>query len=300
MQNCNLKDIFTENFPDVKTNRELFSIFNKNPKIDKYYITTSAIPERRKKISSIFNDFREYASRHFLTELRKDFHARTWEMYLSVILLKNNLKIKVSRKDKWPDIIIDNIANIECVTCQNAQDPTKPDFVPQLRIGIVSDVPRDQILLRISNSISSKYQKYMKSYKKDNSKLPFIIAINSGIFGLHQNGIFPIILDYTNGVDNIVVNFERKGLDVRSTGLTITTRDSIQKGLSTIDSNIFGNDKYKEISAIIFSSNLIINTPDLLGSDLLLIKNKFAENPLGNDLDFIQQPKNKRYKIRFM
>jgi hypothetical protein len=105
------KTLFDDEFPeDIKTDEELKVLKEKYPEYDLYYIATGAIKERREKVDKIWNIFRPYASNHFLSEYKLDenFNSRTWEMYIGAILVKNNLKIKTSKDDSWPDFVIND------------------------------------------------------------------------------------------------------------------------------------------------------------------------------------------------
>jgi hypothetical protein len=295
------KPLFNDNFPEnIQTNEELKNLKDKYPDYyDPYYVTTGAIKERREKVEKIWNIYKPYANNHFLSEYKrnKNFNSRTWEMYVGAALITNNLKIKTSKDDSWPDFIINESIYLECTACRNASSPNKPDYIPTVEYGKVANVPIDQIIMRITSAIRDKHCDYIKHFKKDDidSRTPFILAINSGAFRHNQSGIFPIIYKVLFGIHHPVLHLRREGTSVEGVGFDISTREQVykykDKKKAPIDLNIFLNDKYKEISAIVFCSNNIINAPEKLGDDCLFIPNPHAKNSIDPKIfSFFKQP----------
>jgi hypothetical protein len=74
-----------------------------------------------------------------------------------------------------------------------------------------------------------------------------------------------------------------------------------EKKKAPIDLNLFLTDKYKEISAIIFCSNNIINAPEKLGDDCLFIPNPHAKNPIDPKMYyFFKQPEDVKSTINII
>jgi hypothetical protein len=48
--------------------------------------TYSRVVAIRLKCEQLWNEYKEFADDHFLIELRRDFNARFWEMYLAITL----------------------------------------------------------------------------------------------------------------------------------------------------------------------------------------------------------------------
>jgi hypothetical protein len=299
--------LFTDNFPDNATNNEIKELFEQKPEYDHYYIATASIKDRKEKVDQIWQKYKTYASDHFFDEykLKGNFHARMWEMYLGVTLINNGLKIKTTKKDDWPDFIVNNSIYIECIACQNAETDNKPDFVPPVKYdGTAQNVPVDQILMRITSAITNKHCDYKKHFKKGDidSKTPFIVAVNSGAFRHNQSGVFPIIYKVLFGIHHPVLHLRREGTSVKGVGFDISTREQMykyeEKKKAPIDLNIFLNDKYKEISGIIFCSNNIINAPEKLGDDCLFIPNPHAKNSIDPKIfSFFKQPEDVKSAI---
>ncbi len=85
---------------------------------------------------------------------------------------------------KGPDIKIDHASTtiwVEAVI-PTSGDPSKPDSVPNLQMGVAQQVPDDQIILRYRSAIYDKFNKYCE-YLKDKGgiiteKDCYIIALN--------------------------------------------------------------------------------------------------------------------------
>ena len=116
----------------------------------------------------------------------------------------------------------------------------------------------DHFLLRLSNSISAKYKKYIDSYSnlahvKDK---PFVIALADFSQPLHfLNGHYPIeelLLGYRSD-EVIYLDNQRKEI--------------FNNNGSPIDLGIFNNAKYKEISAIIYSNCATMSKLSALSED---------------------------------
>ena len=302
--------LFTDNFLDNATNDETKKLFAQNPLYDPYYIATASIKDRKEKVDKIWQKYKPYANEHFLKEykLNGNFHARTWEMYLGATLASHGLNIKTSKKDDWPDFIVNNSIYIECTACQNAETEEKPDFVPSVKYnGTVQNVPEDKMIMRITSAIRAKHRDYNKHLEKGDieSNTPFILAVNSAALGYTQSGVFPIIYKVLFGIHHPVVYYKREGLSVKRVGFDITTRKQMykydEKKKAPIDLNLFLTDKYKEISAIIFCSNNITNAPEKLGDDCLFIPNPHAKNPIDPKMySFFKQPEDVKSTINII
>ena len=73
----------------------------------------------------------EWYLAYFLTEIRRDFHARFWEMYLTCTFLQDALRLgyRVSCPKPGPDVLIEYQGRriwIEATVATDG-DPTSPD-----------------------------------------------------------------------------------------------------------------------------------------------------------------------------
>jgi hypothetical protein len=114
----------------------------------------------------LWAQYHSYADPHFLTEIRRDFGARFWEMYLTCALLEDapRLGYTVACPKPGPDnLIVYQGSNIwiEAIVATDG-DPAKPDSAIEEHSGMIPDA---KILLRYANAIMAKHAKY-EIYRK--------------------------------------------------------------------------------------------------------------------------------------
>src|SRR5680860_52308 len=98
-------DLFQSDLPRVDNNEELQKIKDAHPKLDGYYVASACIGDRRNKFIKLWEGFKSLADRHFLSQIKIDFHERSWEMYIGC-LLKKIFIINVSSGNIGPDFVI--------------------------------------------------------------------------------------------------------------------------------------------------------------------------------------------------
>ena len=177
---------FTVELPIVSTSEELEKVKAMYPKYDPYFIASGCIRERKEKFEKLWSNFKPYRDKHFLTQIKINFHQRSWEMYLGNIFLEKKLSIK--SQDEGPDFVLNDNIYIECVAPTKG-DLTKSNSVTDVFVAKTleeireHDVPVDQMILRITQAIKekslNKYEKW-KSKNWFNQNAPFVIAINTG------------------------------------------------------------------------------------------------------------------------
>jgi len=189
------KSIFTDDFSEISTNKELQKIIKKFPEYDPYYIASGCIKERKEMFDSLWQIYQPLADKHFLSDCKKHFHQRTWEVYLGVALIKNGLNI--SSSEKGPDFVVNKGREdeifIEATACTrgDTKDAVPAEYFAEKPEEIrVLDVPYDRMLIRLTNSLDSKYSKYKNFIEK--KEKPYIIAINRS--GLGYLDDIPLIL----------------------------------------------------------------------------------------------------------
>jgi len=283
----------TIDLPLVNTNEELKKIKNAYPDYDSYFITSGCIKESREKFNNLWNQFKSLADKHFLSQVKKEFHERTWEMYVGCVLKKNFTD--VSSENSGPDFILnkdkaDEIF-VEAVACKKGNSS---DAVPDMIIAkkpediTVQNVPHDEMLLRLSNSIIYKAEKY-KDFIKTKNK-PYIIAVNKGALKYSDPQI-PLILKCLFGLG--YEHFKKINGELVYNGWT--RREFIEKNNGEkIPMIFFEKDENDFVSAIIYSSDNILNSPQNIGSDCILIHNPKAKFPINlKTFSFLQQWKAK-------
>ena len=284
--------IFNVNLPLVANNEKLNQVKALFPDYDLYYIASGCIKERKEKFDRMWKVFMPLADKHFLSDIRKHFHQRTWEMYLGNVLIKNWLD--VSSADEGPDFIInrgkENEIFIEAVACGRG---TTEDTVPEMFVAGKPDeiraqnVPHDKMLLRIANSLDAKYKKY-KDFVESKKK-PYIIAVNTANLQ-YSNIDAPLILKVLFGLGYLSLNVPLGG---GSSTTSWTRREYIQKkDGEKISMMFFEKEKHNIVSAVIYSTENVLNHPKVIGLDCVMVHNPNAKFPITlNTFSFLQQYK---------
>ncbi len=281
--------IFTVELPLINNNGGLERVKALYPDYDSYYIVSGCIKERRENFDKLWKIYRSLADSNFLSDVKKHFHQRTWEMYLGVVFIKNNLD--VFSPDKGPDFIInkdkENEIFIEAVACEKG---TTEDAVPEMFVArspeemVVQDIPHDEMLLRLTNSLDTKYKKYKDFI--ENKKKPYIIAVNKG--GLeHPDPQIPLILKCLLGFG--YEHFKKVNDHLVYAGWT--RRDYIKKkDGEKVSMKFFEEENHNIVSAVIYSTETVLNHPEVMGSDCIMVYNPRAKFPIDLDIfSFLQQ-----------
>ena len=177
------------------------------------------------------------------------FNSYFWELYLYQAF--KELKMRVDFSKPAPDFTVNTsygTINVEAVTSNHAHED-KPEWsLKSFKDGIKTKSDKDFLdysSVRLLNALNSKHKKYIKNYSKLEhvQNKPFIIAVapfeQAGFFMQNNEAINRVL--YAQGVDKktwkeIVIN-------------TVEKKNGVE-----LELGMFTTDKYKEISAIIFST----------------------------------------------
>lgn len=275
----NMNDLFSDNFPVVKTSKELREIKKRYPNYDEYYIASGCILDRKIFFNKLYFKYKPYADRNFLTEIKTNFHQRSWEMYLTCKLIDKGFKI--SSADIGPDIKIDYNGKNIWIECVAPKKGTGENSVPKIKYGQLCDFPEKEILFRLRQSLEDKfttYQRYLDQHiisKKD----IFIIAINSGELE-HVDGEIPLINKCLFSLGYLTININ----PVQKTKSTpyFSRRENILKNNgSPVSMNFFEDKTHECISGVIYTSSAVLNKPNFI-----LINNPNSKNPIPDSLSF--------------
>jgi len=282
--------LFFEELPNVSTNQMLDIVKAHYPAIDPYYLASACTEERKRKFDVLWKNFMPYADRHFRSQAKTNFHQRTWEMYVGNILLEK--KLTIQSQSEGPDFIIDKIGYIECVAPTKG-NPTKPDSVPEMFVATtpeeirVQDVPVDKMILRITGVIKDKaldqYENW-KSKKWFDSKIPFIIAVNTGDLSHVEDPSMPNVLKALFG-------FQFMQINIKTDATNFSHRDKVDKSNNeSVPVNYFINKDFSFVSGVLFSDKSVLNHPENIGEDCIFVNNPFANNLV--DQSFVKLFKN--------
>ena len=284
------RSLFTDSFSSPETDEELQELIGNHPSYDSYYVASGAIEDRREHFDKLYSKYHPHTDRNFLSAVKHDFHGRTWEMYLSVVLLNNGIEIESS--DVGPDILVKHEGKkiwIECVACQRGD---KADSVPPMEWNKIGTIPEEKMRIRIASSLADKkkvYDKYIEKEIIDKDDI-FIIAVNGGMFGYPEYA-YPRILQTLFAIGYPTLSFPVGGGEPVSGVSRISQIKKEGGGDAPMD--FFLNEDNKGISAVIYSNNTVLNHPGTSGQGVLLVHNPKAKNPLSDVvLDFL-----KTYKV---
>ena len=282
--------LFTVDLPIIETNDELEKIKQMYPKYDPYFIASGCCKERREKIDKLRAKYRPYADSHFPTQIKTNFHQRSWEMYVGNVLLEKQLNIQ--SQNEGPDFVIDDTAYLECVAPTKG-DPGKADSVPEMFMAktpeeiSVQNVPVDKMILRITQVVKDKaldqYENW-KSKKWFNPKVPFVIAVNTGDLAHAEDPSMPNVLKALFG-------FEFMQINIKTGATNFSHRGKVEKSNNEpVPVNYFINENFSFVSGVIFSDKTVLNHPENIGEDFIFVNNPFADNPI--DESFVKLFKN--------
>jgi hypothetical protein len=252
-------------------------------------------------IESMWLLYKPYADTHFLTEVKQSdskFYQRFWEMYLACSLMEKEFSIE--SHDEGPDICTaigiqkvwfeaiaptkgegENAIRIDCQT-----GPAKVAEEDKVSSLDATKFQPEKVQLRYCSAVKDKYNKYKKYLEKEilSSTDCYIIAINGSWilspFGklLEEDGI-PQIIKSVLPIGHNYIKISESNEDVIEQGYTY--QDVIVKAnCSKVSKDVFFDEAYAGISAILFSYVDAINHPESFGDDFILIHNPLARNNL--------------------
>ncbi len=181
----------------------------------------------------------------FNYEFQTTFNSSFWEVYLYQCFKDLDLQVDFSKAN--PDFTVkvlnDEIINIEAVTANHAHDSVPEWENDELK-------KNDEFLnfasIRILNAINSKHKKYFSTYSKFEhvNGNPFVVAIAP----FEQQMFF---IQNNEAINRVLYG---QGIDKDNGFIEIEVPIALKNEKVPLDLGIFTNDKYKEISAIIFST----------------------------------------------
>ena len=241
----------------------------------------------REHCEDLWTDFAALADDNFATEFQLRLHERWFEMYLTVSLLRAGLTIECPKPG--PDILLhagDRRIWIEAV-CATPGEVGRPDSVPPReysKLGekpVVREVPQDQIVLRLRNSLAekaTKYQGYIDSGIVSENDI-LVVAINAhAVVGVMAD-TETFLMRALYGIGNLVLE-----LDV-ATRRVVGRKNEQLVAISKIASGAevgvqpFIDSSMPHLSAVLGSSADAVNLPDQLGGDLALYPNLTSTRP---------------------
>ncbi|MGH6881513.1 hypothetical protein, partial [Hypericibacter sp.] len=238
--------------------------------------------EVRKYVLNLWKRYAPYAERNFVAQFACQTQQRYWEMYLACCLLDIGMRIRthpdgpdIEIQDHQPKIWIE-------ATVPTPGEKGHPDAVTDLletSRGVMRRVPVEQILLRFASAFDTK-QRQISTYRgrglvADDDVC--IIAISGGAIGSFStlNGDMPFIVKLLFGIGNRYIEVDSSQLGIVGSGHEFKGV-AIKSNAEPISLAPFRNSAYKFVSAVLYTSQGIGNSPARLGDDLVVIHNPLA------------------------
>jgi hypothetical protein len=235
--------------------------------------------EQKSYLEELWQLFSPYADPHFKSELASQFQPRFWEMYLACGFIQLGFELIPRRSSYGPDIQIKlNNRNIWI-------EATAPDAGKGADALILHDsseafiqVPEEQIILRLANSISKKCQKYAEYISSNtiSANDAYVIALNGfNIPYAFADDEIPYIVKSVLPFGNLTVTYDFQSEKVIKQFYQY--RNHIQKkSKSKVPTTTFQDPAYSFISGVIYSRAELWNLPTTIGDDFLFIHNPIA------------------------
>jgi hypothetical protein len=248
------------------------------------------------RLESMWAEYRDHAPKDFERNLQSHFHQRWWEMYLTVGLVHLGFDVKLSPKNKGPDLVVDVGGSRVFIEAVAPKVGEKSDRVPDPIMDSVGDYPRRECLLRLAQGLDSK-QKAFARYAEESIIQPrdaCIIAISA--CDLNQFGSFldwpcPAPIALLAGAGHMVVTLDgsRHPFCMR--------QKSINKNLGRpVDIAMYDREDFRVVSAVLYSKPDPLNAPAVPESSLSLFLNPRARCPVPHDMSVTMETWSERQR----
>lgn len=247
-------------------------------------------PEKVKLfIEQMWDQYWPYADNHFLSEVRQNFHQRTWEMYIAWVLMQEGFPInKVG--DSGAEFYLEIAGRRTWIEAIAPRPGTSPDAVPPLKTinemiaegqePIAQPVPEEQILLRLTHALWEKAKKHKIDIGKKRvaESDSYVLAINGWESSWFRGEPrIPFIVKATLGFGGLAVPINIASHTHEEPYWNYRSEITRQNG-QTVSTIPFLSQDYSGISGIIYSHTDIFNVDKPYGRELLFLQNPFATN----------------------
>ena len=267
-------------------------LFTAGPATDAAYVNirdaqSGWLVNVREHCEALWTTYAEHADRNFLTEIRSEFNAHYWEMYLTVSLV--DMGFRVFCPKPGPDVGIEVGGTrvwFEAI-CPKPGDPNNPDRIHAPESGSAYWVPNDRMVLRYLAAIRSKYLEQYTGWLRNGIVAPddcFVIAINPRELPFeHGDTDPPRILQAALPIGSRFVTIDRDTLEVTGGGHQYRAALRRASG-SEVPTAAFLNPEYPGLSGLLCSRVDAANRPARLGGDFQVVPNALSRAPLPDAL----------------
>lgn len=226
----------------------LFDIIAKPEKLNPNF--KHILPEEYEPVRNVLNRWAsgfEDRDNKFNHQFQETFNSSFWELYLFQCFKDLGMEVDFTRAS--PDFTLNTNngkrINIEAVTANHAQDSI-PEWDSNGKNLLEDKEFLNFSCVRLLNAIGSKSNKYFDTYEKyDHVKSsPYVIAVAP-----YEQPMF-----FFQNNEAIIRVLYAKGIDKSSGFSEVVVNQAIKNGTIPLELGIFTTDKFKHISAIIFST----------------------------------------------
>lgn len=237
--------------------------------------------QSREFVESLWSLYHTFADRHFLEDARAHFLERYWEMYLGVALLNRGLQLVRSGNEGPEFYFVHNHRKI-WVEAVAPGPGTTSERVSEIQYGEVSLVPTEKILLRFTNAIVEKRQKYLTALSRGIIRPSdlYLLAINSRrIPHAPLGNTMPFFVQALLPFGNLAVVIDKNTGKISDT--FYQSRESvIKESGAPVSTKAFLEPQFGFVSAVLHSAVDCVNRPKLLGGDFSVLHNPLASHSL--------------------
>jgi len=265
--------------------------FMDGPCEDLGYLNTRNHPndaEDKRFVEELWSRFHQLADPHFCEEARTHFLQRFWEMYLAVALLEHGFDLQ-RHGNEGPEFYA-IVGNRRIWFEAIAPGPGDgPDQVPQLIFSDEfsddvesSEVPTEKILLRFTNALTVKRERYAAALKKGIISVEdsYVLAINSrGIRHAPYGNSMPYFIQAFLPFGPLTVSIDAKTLEVKDSFYQYQP-EVLKLCGKKVSTRTFLDKEAAFCSVVLHSGVDCANHPNQLGGEFSILHNPNAQRPL--------------------
>jgi hypothetical protein len=242
---------------------------------------------------SLWRRYQGYEDTHFLQEAKDHFSERFWEMYLAVTFLERGFALSRAG-NAGPEFCFAAGNQKIWVEAVTPGPGLGNDRVPELQMGVevASKVPTETILLRYTNAITEKRERYLAALESgilDDSD-GYVLAINSRrIPHAPYGNTLPFFVQALLPFGPLTILIDPKTGEFGDPFYQL--RESITKAKgSPVSTAGFLDPQFAFVSAVLHSSVDCVNCPSRLGGDFTILHNPSASRALDHSVfDWCEQ-----------
>ncbi|MEN6522740.1 MAG: hypothetical protein ABFD14_03345 [Anaerolineaceae bacterium] len=256
--------------------------------VSKIYETLRDNPKfkpNRKYCEKLWQAFAPFADKNFPHEFALQTDARFFEMYLANVLLDWGFCLCMRGKMEGPDLKVIDGNKVIWIEAVVATSGNGSDAVPTMEEhNRFKPVPEESIILRFTNAINTKRDKYYRYIKKSivERNDVCLIALNGGSIEMEKfvPSPLPTILKAVYPIGNDVVGIDKNTMKVVYEHYDVCEKIEKKNGAIVKTTSFMDDKSFNRISGILYTNaNLWENFSDNM-QGLICIHNKMATIPL--------------------